>query len=210
MDYGQNNGFFTAGVGLSPSEANDFEPENNLDEENWQRSLEISAPVDLPTPPSTQDMATGIPNTPTPIYSSGANSTEPKEKLDSLGTPNTLSGSLNSFGQRTSNNIETVPTALQKESSIENTKMGQITTIANALSVAPVANQPSYNPEYIKTTGDRLDKTSIAEIDKSINELTQTGNLNNFYNEIRGEGSMLEANLHNSFNRKLYGVEGEK
>ena len=44
------NPYFTAGVGNQPADQNDYEKENNLDEENWQRSLEISTPVDLPSP----------------------------------------------------------------------------------------------------------------------------------------------------------------
>ena len=81
-------------------------------------------------------------------------------------------------------------------------ELGQITTIA-APSIAPTSENKSFNTAKIKTTGDRLEKSTIPEIDRAINELNQTGNLNNFYDEIRGEGGMTDANLNNSFNRKL-------
>ena len=87
------------------------------------------------------------------------------------------------------------------------TELGQITTLENAISVAPVAEHPTYNPDNIKTSGDRLEKSSIIEVDTAIEQLNQTGNLSDFYEEIRG---MTEVNLNNSFNRKLYGKGEQK
>lgn len=86
-------------------------------------------------------------------------------------------------------------------------ELGQITTLENAINVTPVAGQPTYNPDNIKTSGDRLEKSSIAEIDTAVEQLNQTGNLSDFYEEIRG---MTEVNLNNSFNRKLYGKGEQK
>lgn len=63
-----------------------------------------------------------------------------------------------------------------------------------------------YNPVNIRTTGDKLEKSTIPEIDNIITELNQTGNLNNFYDEIRGtdeKPGMMEINLKNSYNRQL-------
>ncbi len=77
-------------------------------------------------------------------------------------------------------------------------ELGKITSLDTA---SRTGAQPSYGQSNIRTTGDHLEKSSIVEIDNALNELNQTGNLNNFYEEIR---SMTEANLNNSFNRKLY------
>lgn len=156
MDHGQHHNFSTPQV------------DDNLNAENWQRSLEISSPVDMPKPEVVAASEALIP-------------------------------------EAVSKNPAISPEAIQKINQPEaTTELGQITTIENAMSVAPVAKQLSYNPTNIRTTGDHLEKSSIAEIDNAISELNQTGDLSNFYNEIRGEGSMLEANLDNSFNRKLY------
>lgn len=77
----------------------------------------------------------------------------------------------------------------------------------------PTSEKPrKYNPTSIRTTGDHLEKSTIPEIDNVINELNQTGDLNNFYNEIRGtddKPGMMETNLDNSFNRKLGNRGGE-
>lgn len=64
-----------------------------------------------------------------------------------------------------------------------------------------------YNPTNIKTTGDYLDKGSLAEIEKLEEKLSQDGDLNSFYYHTR---DLTEINLDNSFSRKLYQDGGEK
>ena len=84
-------------------------------------------------------------------------------------------------------------------------ELGQITPIEQPKTVTENLPQ-NYNPVNIKTTGDKLEKSTIPEIDNIITELNQTGNLSNFYDEIRGtdeKPGMMETNLKNSYNRKL-------
>ena len=176
---GQYADFFTAGVGNTPAEDNSYKPEDNLDEENWQQSLEISAPLHMPTPAE----AAKLPELP---------EQEPKNTSEApIKTPK----------------IPEFPNFSPPEDA--NSKLGEITTIENSINLPEVKKQSSYNPDSIKTTGDKLEKSSIAEVDNAITELSQTGNLSNFYEEIR---SMTEVNLNNSFNRKLYqnNAEGNK
>lgn len=138
---------------------------NDLNSENWQKSLEISKPVDLPAPEkiaSTKDTELTTPETPVP------------EGLATLENP------------------------------ANSDQLGQIT---------PVTTEPNldlentiYNPSNIKTTGDYLDKGSMAEIEKLEDKLSQDGDLNSFYDETR---NLTAVNLSNSFNRKLYDNGGE-
>ena len=114
---------------------------------------------------------------------------------------------IDSASQETSKNPETPP-ELPNFKPPEDTepKLGEITTIEHSINLPEVKKQASYNPDSIKTTGDKLEQSSITEVDNAINELNQTGNLSNFYEEIR---SMTEVNLNNSFNRKLYQIDAE-
>lgn len=154
-DFQHDANFFTPGVGDTPAENNDYKPEDNLDEENWQKALDISKPTDMPSP--TKVVETSEQDTP---------------ELPNFTPPET-----------------------------SESKLGQITTIENSINMPEVRKESNYNPGSIKTTGDKLEKSSIIEVDNAITELNQTGNLSNFYDEIR---SMTEVNLNNSFNRKLY------
>lgn len=168
----KENPYFTAGAGNMSPEANDFEPENNLDEENWQRSLEISTPVNLPSPEDVRSK------------------TENQTTLNTINSDNlTLDGSTE-LGRIVSTDYPSKTTSVPDS---QNTSLNTTATV--------------FNPTNIRTTGDRLEKSAIPEVDNVINELNQTGNLNNFYEEIRGTGDeklgMLGANLNNSFNRKL-------
>ena len=181
-DFQRDAAFFTAGVGNTPAEENNYKPEDNLDEENWRQALEISKPLDLPSPAKV------------------AEATNPTEKP--LTTPDVASNSPNHFS--------TTPDFPNFKPPEDNTpKLGQIATIENSINLPEVKKSASYNPDSIKTTGDKLESSSIAEIDNAINELNQTGNLTNFYEEIR---SMTEVNLNNSFNRQLYqgNTKGDK
>jgi hypothetical protein len=161
MDNGHMNGIFSGNSEIT----------NDLNSENWQKSLEISKPVNLPAPEkiaSTEDTELTTPETPVPEG----------------------------------------PATLENSATLENPansdQLGQIT---------PVTTEPNldlqntiYNPSNIKTTGDYLDKGSMAEIEKLEDKLSQDGDLNSFYDETR---NLTAVNLSNSFNRKLYDNGGE-
>lgn len=164
------NPYFTVGVGDFSPEVND-EPENSLDEKEWQKALEISTPVGMPPIEKPDEPKEAIISKP---------QTDPIEKTEPS-TPSSLSES----------------------------ELGQIIpfdSISKNRETPGKIYQSKYNPINIKTTGDKLEKSTIPEIDNVINELDQTGNLTNFYDEIRGtdeKPGMFDANIGNSFNRKL-------
>lgn len=149
-----------------------------LNQDDWQRSLEISAPTSLPTPEALQEKAN-----------------------DFFTEENTVG---NFPGTSGNENTEEPPVVDSQppETPANPDELGQITPISTPAPTLSSENK-SFNSSNIRTTGDHLEKSTIPEIDSAISELNQTGNLNNFYDEIRGEGSMLDANLRNSFNRKL-------
>lgn len=151
----------------------------NLNQDDWQRSLEISAPASMPTPEDLQAKSDSFFNSENTVGNFPTTEEEAVEnQADSDNEPPL---------------DQTIP---------DSQELGRITPIATPTPTT-TNTQLSYNPVNIKTTGDRLEKSTIPEIDSAINELNQTGDLNNFYNEIRGEGGMTDANLSNSFNRKL-------
>ena len=138
---------------------------DDLNQENWEASLNISAPVGMPSPENFG----------------------PHEALkQEILTP-----------------AEPISSSESLKRSDETPALGQITSIGQPAQEA--VTRVNYNPAYIRTTGDHLDKATLGELEKVEERLDQTGDLNNFYEEVRGEGSMLEANLNNSFNRELYG-----
>lgn len=75
--------------------------------------------------------------------------------------------------------------------------MGQVIQISSA--PAPLTAAPA-NPGAIRTEGDHLSSAAITEIDNAVSELGQTGDLATFYDKVQ---SLTEANLENSFNRKI-------
>ena len=186
--------YFTAGVGDAPVEANNFEPENNLDEENWQRSLEISTPVDLPSP---EKMRMG-----------DALRGESPESLTSA-SENPMITSENPI--ITSENPAASPETPSPSEAIRispesSSELGKITPFGAPPRTDTADTTAKYNPINIRTTGDRLEKSTIPEVDNIINELEQTGSVSNFYDEIRGTDErpgMMEVNLENSYGRKL-------
>ena len=165
MDNGHHNAIFSGNPDV----------DDNLNEENWQQSLEISAPAGMVAPEQLAN--TEIATTEDAGLYSAENSLTP-------------------------DNQATLATNLE----IQNTpELGQITPIEQPKPTTEIAPQ-KYNPVNIKTTGDKLEKSTIPEVDNIINELNQTGNLNNFYDEIRGTDAkpgMMEINLENSYGRKL-------
>lgn len=138
---------------------------DDLNQENWEASLNVSAPVGMPSP---------------------ENFGSHEELKQEILTP-----------------AEPIPSSESFKKSDEAPVLGQITSIGQPVQEA--VTRVNYDPTRIRTTGDHLDRTTLSELEKVEEQLDQTGDLNNFYEEIRGEGSMLEANLNNSFNRELYG-----
>lgn len=163
MDNGRHNAIFS-----TP------EASANLNEKDWQKSLEISTPTDLPSPEHLSESIDASVNAaensvnPTPS-SETAKASEP----NAPGTISALPG------------------------------IGQIVSTNTVKQDAPTPLTPT--SASIKTTGDRLDRASLDVIDHAIDELNQSSNLETFYDEVR---SMTEANLSNSFNRKLYQPDG--
>lgn len=143
---------------------------DNLNMEEWQKSLEISAPAGMPTPeqilPKTETELTG--------------EEPPVTETSVIGTP-TKEGRTNF-----------VPEEL-------NPALGQVTPVT--MPNPPHNKVKPYNPTNVKTTGDYLDKGSLAEIEKLEDKLNQDGDLNSFYDHTR---DLTEVNLDNSFSRKLY------
>lgn len=129
---------------------------DDFNAENWQKSLDISAPLDMPSPETflTPEATDEIPEASRP--------SEPAKLSEAPEDPN---------------------------------KLGQITTVEKPVSLN--VSRVNYNPANIKTTGDRLDKATMTEIANVENRLAETHDLNNFYEEIRGEGGMMEINLNN-------------
>ncbi len=156
MDNGQRNGY--------NQKSNDF------DIESWQKSLEISAPLDMPMPENCTKVETPIVSSETPTIS-----TEEAPSLESVATE--------------SADTKTVATDAEAPA------LGQITPVGKQSSQAVA--RVNYNPANIRMSGDRLDKATMAEISNVENQLSQTHDLSNFYEEIRGEGGMLETNLNN-------------
>ena len=64
----------------------------------------------------------------------------------------------------------------------------------------PQAEQFSYIPTEIITEGDHISVKTVNQVENELNMLSQTGNIADFYDDIR---SMMEVNLENSYHRKL-------
>lgn len=60
--------------------------------------------------------------------------------------------------------------------------------------------QSSYIPTEIITEGDHISAKTVNQVENELNRLSQTGNIADFYDDIR---NMMEANLENSYHRKL-------
>ena len=174
-----DNGHPKNSVGNISPEVN-AEPDNSFDEKEWQKALEISTPAGMPAP----------------------------EKIAKVELASTEDAGLYTAENLTSDNPAPIAQENQTLKTSENpNELGQITPISPIGTNNPTPeNSRKYNVANIKTTGDKLEKSTIPEIDNIIEELNQTGNLTNFYDEIRGtdeKPGMMEANLHNSYGRKL-------
>ena len=142
--------------------------DDNLNEENWQRSLEISKPNDMPSPDTMKARGNAILSENTPVENAP---------------------------------VEPIKTIFPLEEKMP--ELGEITDVSAAVQSSL---EHTYNPANIKTTGDKLDPASIAEVDHAIDELDRTGDLNTFYDKAR---TMTDANTLNSFNRVLYDEGGK-
>ena len=165
MDNGRHNAIFS-----------NLTPDDDLNQENWQKSLEISAPIDMPSPEQIAGM--GVAET----------AQMPSEKTPLADVPTNLKDQDAPTSAPTPNHFDTHSSPA----------LGQITAISSPTITDTL---PGYHPENIRTAGDHLEKSALAEINAATDKLNQTGNLSDFYDEIR---NMTEVNLNNSFNRKLY------
>lgn len=78
--------------------------------------------------------------------------------------------------------------------------MGEIVPIEAPAQSESSDRAASFNRTTILTVDGHLTGAAIDEIHRAESELSQTGNIANFYDEIR---SMMEGNLENSYHRKL-------
>lgn len=172
-DFQHDASFFTPGVGDAPAENNDYKPEDNLDEENWQKALDISKPAGMPNPTKIAETTGGV----EAKTGAGEHAATPERSTD----------------------IPKLPDFKLPEAG--ETKLGQIATIENSISMPEVKKQKSYNPDNLHIIGDRLEKTSIAEIDNEFAKLNQTRDMNSFYDDYL---NMREDAVNNSFKDNPY------
>lgn len=95
-----------------------------------------------------------------------------------------------------------------------NEQVGQSSELGKIIDVNPMPPVPqaeqieqALNPDIvrfdsklIKTEGDHVSKATLREVDKAEVKLSQDGNIADFYTTVR---NMMEANLDNSYDRKL-------
>lgn len=157
MDNGHHNAIFSVNPDV----------DDNLNEENWQRSLEISAPAGMPTPEQLM--------TPEQMASQEIASTE---DAGLYSAENSLTPDNQTYTAQENQAIKT------PENSQE---MGQIIPINSA---APNVSSPeSYqqnNITSIEINGDQMSKSGIEKVDNAIGKLGQDHQLSPFYDEIRG------------------------
>ena len=109
----------------------------------------------------------------------------------------------------TSSEQAPINTELEPTEEIANDQaLGQIVN----LEMPPMTEQPeetevqktsNFNQSAIKTTG-KLSRAGFQAIESATSKLSKDGDANAFYEEIRGQGGLVEANLKNSYGR---GVE---
>lgn len=135
-------------------------PELNLNAENWQHSLEISVPKDLPAPETFAS----------PEVPESASLDAPYQPEIATTTEATPREALN----------PEIITNREKASKTSDTKeeLGQIIPIENSISVSPIANRSNGDPSNIES--------AIDEVKAAINEFNQTGDLNKLYAEAQG------------------------
>ena len=167
--------------------SNNPDLDDNLNEETWQRSLEISKPSDLPSPDTMKARGDAILSSNNPAENLAEDSAEAKgPKTENIPTEYTP--------------VTPIQTIFPLEEKMP--ELGEITDVSAAVQSSL---DHTYNPANIKTTGDRLDPASIVEVDHAIDELNHTGDLNTFYDKAR---TMTDANTLNSFDRVLYNDGG--
>ena len=162
MDYSQkgqplktDQGFFTPGVGNTPENQNIFEPEDNLNLNNW--SLE----------------------------------------RDHRNIGSKVIGSPENLGK--DRELPDIP-----QEKVAQEELGEIAAELVPPEITP--SVPAFNPNLIRTEGDRINGATLSEIDHVESKLKQTGNAADFYATIRGDDNnpgMMRGNLKNSFNREV-------
>ena len=183
MDYGQtkkpsdSQSFFTAGIGDLPENQNTFEAENNLNLDNSGTSW---APTRDPRNIGSRAIFSAPePEIPTIAVGSSENMTLVEKPAF---TPD----------------IELAPPEI-----VDFPKMPNFAPEAPAL--APVKDVP-FDEKAIKTEGDHVSGATLNEINKTIDQLSRTGNAADFYAAIRGDDKnpgMVRNNLKNSFGRDV-------
>ena len=85
--------------------------------------------------------------------------------------------------------------------------LGEIMDVDPLLPPTAQSSAQDWNPNIVRfdskailTEGDHVSKSTLREVDLATAKLGQDGNIADFYSEIR---DMMEANLDNSYNRKL-------
>ena len=151
--------YFTAGVGNIPPEINS-DLANSIDKEEWQRSLEISAPVGMPSP----------------------------EQLTNAGPANTEDTGLYTAENLTPGNPAPDMQGNQASKTPGNPQdLGQIIPLKPADQGIPTPeDHQQSNITPIEINGDHMSKSGIEKVDNAIEKLNQDHQLNSFYDEIRG------------------------
>ena len=128
------------------------------------------------------------------------------DSLPNIPSPNNPSSSLkNEAIVSLPEQEHTIVSSPQQENAIFTTpkeaSLGQVVPLEPmGMSPATLAGFSTVNLKAIRTDGDHLGKTAIAEVNQVIEKLAQTGDVSSFYDEAR---AMTGANLENSFNRKI-------
>lgn len=174
MDNGRTNAIF------SNSESNNPTQLDSLDEKDWQRSLEISTPADMPTPEVLQEKANDF-------FEADSNAEPSLKGAEQLSEPSTTS---------------------PVEQPADPQALGQIVSFPGANTPSSSSATKVYNPANIKTEGDYLDKASLIEIEKLEDKLSQDGNLSSFYDDTRdltevNLNNSFNRNLYNEQNNDI-------
>ena len=162
--------------------------------------MDYGQPVNTPTPE--QFFTAGVGNAP---------ETNNPDIRESLGTDTySTEQSSRKFGNIAMNPSEQItpePSLENQNSENPQEQLGKIVDLETlSKNSSPQEVKPAESLNFDKTTiktTKKLSEAGIKAIEKSTNQLSQTGNVYNFYEEIRGEGGLVDSNLDNSYGRKL-------
>ena len=178
MDNGHSNAIFSGNPEAGHPEVNNPEVDDNLNAENWQESLKEAVPAGMPTPEQLAN--TEIASTEDAGLFSAEN---PQAPTNSDSQPLKNPEKPQELGQIIPASPMTPPPA---KSSAE-----------------AAANSINQTLPSVKIVDGRLNDT--AKVDQALTELSQTEDLNNFYEEVRGQSnpnSFMDETL-SSFNRVI-------